>query len=101
LSFAEPRRIAAVYLYWGFDKNRFMPSRRVELQSMDEEGGWQTVSTIEPNNDHDRMAFDFSPLTSRRLRIFQPEQQGPQGRPFVMWMREVKVYGVRPEASSK
>lgn len=101
LSFAEPTRIAAVYVYWGFDKNRFVPSRRVELQAMDEEGGWRAVSTIEPTNDHDRMAFDFPSLISRRLRILQPAQQGPPNRPFVMWVREVKVYGVKGEDASK
>lgn len=101
LSFAKPTRIAAVYVYWGFDKNRFMPSRRVELQSTGEQGDWRAISTIEPNNDHDRMAFDFPPLTTERLRIFQPIQQGPPGRPFVMWMREVKIYGVNEEAAAK
>jgi serine/threonine protein kinase len=94
LGFARPTRVAAVYIYWGFDRNRFMPSRRVELQAMDEQGAWRAVSTIEPDNDHDRMAFDFPPLTTNRLRLFQPVQQGPPGRPFVMWVREVKVYGV-------
>ncbi|HEY0405593.1 MAG TPA: protein kinase [Pyrinomonadaceae bacterium] len=101
LSFDRPTLIAAVYVYWGFDKNRFMPSRRVELQSPDEQGEWRAVSTIEPNNDHDRMAFDFPPVTTERLRIFQPTQQGPTNRPFVMWVREVKVYGVNEGATAK
>jgi serine/threonine protein kinase len=100
LGFAKPTRIAAVYVYWGFDKNRFMPSRRVELQSPDSQGDWRAVSTIEPNNDYDRMAFDFPPVTTERLRIFQPAQQGPTNRPFVMWVREVKIYGVNEDAAT-
>ena len=101
LNFNQPTRIAAVYIYWGFDKNRFMPSRRVELQSADANGQWRLISTIEPDNDHDRMAFDFPPITVERLRILQPAQQGPTNRPFVMWVREVKIYGVKEEAASK
>jgi serine/threonine protein kinase len=101
LSFAKPTRIAAVYIYWGFDKNRFMPSRRVELESAYENGDWMPVSKMEGSNDHDRMAFDFAPITAKRLRVLQPVQQGPPNRPFVMWVREVRVYGVSEDAASK
>jgi serine/threonine protein kinase len=94
LDFDGPVTLAAVYLYWGFDRNRFMPSRRVELQVADREGGWREVSEVNPGNDHDRVAFEFAPVQTARARILQPAQQGPLGRPFVMWMREVKVFSV-------
>jgi serine/threonine protein kinase len=95
LGFEKPVRVAAVYVYWGFDKNRFMPSRRVELQAPDESGQWRTVSRMEPGNDYDRMAFDFAPVNAERLRILQPAKDGPSNRPFVMWVREVKVFGIK------
>lgn len=94
LNFEQPVRLAALYVYWGFDRNRFMPSRRAELQVMDERGHWQTISRMEPDKDYDRMAFEFAPVSARRLRVFQPAQQGPQNRPFIMWVREVKVFRV-------
>jgi serine/threonine protein kinase len=94
LDFEKPARVAAVYLYWGFDRNRFVPSRRVELQSPDESGAWQTVSTLSSVDDHDRAAFEFAPVMTKKIRILQPAQQGPTNRPFVMWVREVKVFGV-------
>lgn len=86
-------RVSAVYVYWGFDRDRFVASRRVELQAADERGAWRTISTIEPGSDYDRTAFEFAPVTTNRIRILQPAQQGPKGRPFVMWMREVKIFG--------
>jgi serine/threonine protein kinase len=104
LTFAQPVRLAAVYLYWGFDRNRFMPSRRAELQIMDEQGRWRMISRMEPDKDYDRMAFEFKPVTTTRARVFQPAQQGPPNRPFIMWVREVKVFSVaeeNPPASSK
>jgi hypothetical protein len=101
LSFPKPTRLAAVYIYWGFDRNRFMPSRRVQLQAGEENGDWRTVATVEPNEDHDRVAFDFPPVTTERVRIFQPVRQGPLKRPFVMWVREVKIYGVNDEAAPR
>jgi hypothetical protein len=93
LEFAQLRRLAAVYVYWGFDRNRFVPSRRIELQSPDENGAWRTLSTLEAGDDHDRAAFEFAPVRTKRIRLFQPAQQGPSNRPFVMWVREVKVFG--------
>jgi hypothetical protein len=94
LAFDQPARISAVYVYWGFDRDRFMPSRRVQLQAPDNGGDWRTVSAMEPGNDHDRMAFEFAPVVTTRVRIFQPAQQGPANRPFVMWVREVQVFAM-------
>ncbi|HEV7905270.1 MAG TPA: serine/threonine-protein kinase [Pyrinomonadaceae bacterium] len=94
LQLPKPARVAAVYIYWGFDRDRFVASRRVELQTPDERGQWRTISTIEPGSDYDRTAFEFAPVETPRVRILQPAQQGPRGRPFVMWVREVKVFAL-------
>lgn len=92
--FDDPTRIAAVYVYWGFDRSRFLPSRRAELQIAGDEGEWRTISTIEPEEDYDRAAFEFAPTTTARLRILQPAQAGPRNRSFIMWVREVEIYGL-------
>ena len=93
LRFKKPERLTAVYVYWGFDKDRYMPSRTVELQAPDG-GGWRTVSTLAPGDNYDRAAFEFDPFVAERVRLFQPAQAGPQHRPFVMWVREVQAFGV-------
>jgi serine/threonine protein kinase len=96
LQFDAPESIAAVYVFWGFDKNRYMPARRVELQAADATGGeWRTVSSVEPGANYDRTAFEFAPVKTARLRILQPAQQGPQNRGFIMWVREVQVFGAK------
>ena len=93
LDFGRRSRVTAVYVYWGFDKDRYMPSRRVELQEPDGAGGWRTVSTLEPGGNFDRTAFEFKPFVAGRVRLLQPTQAGPQNRPFVMWVREVQAFG--------
>ncbi|MCA1613026.1 MAG: protein kinase [Acidobacteria bacterium] len=93
LQFDRPVRLAAVYVYWGFDRNRYLPARRVELQTPDGRGGWRTVSTVEPGGNFDRTSFEFTPVAAQGLRVLQPAQQGPQNRSFIMWVRELKVYG--------
>jgi serine/threonine-protein kinase len=92
LAFKKPARVTAVYVFWGFDKDRYMPSRRVELHAPDG-GGWKTVATLEPGGNFDRTAFEFAPFVAERVRLFQPAQAGPQNRPFVMWVREVQAFG--------
>jgi serine/threonine-protein kinase len=95
LQFDQPVSVAAVYVFWGFDKNRYLPARRVELQAADEGGAWRTVSSVEPGENYDRTAFEFTPVKTSRLRILQPAQQGPQNRSFIMWVREVQVFGAK------
>jgi serine/threonine protein kinase len=93
LEFQKPARVTAVYVYWGFDRDRYMPSRTIELQVADG-GVWRTVSTLEPGGNYDRAAFEFAPFVAERVRLLQPAQSGPQNRPFVMWVREVQAFGV-------
>jgi tRNA A-37 threonylcarbamoyl transferase component Bud32 len=93
LDFKRPARLTAVYVYWGFDRERFMLSRQLELQTPDAQGGWRTVSKLAPGESYDRSAFDFAPLVTQKLRVVQPAQEGPTNRPFVMWVREVQAFG--------
>ncbi len=93
LSFGGPARVTALYVYWGFDRGRYMPSRLAELQLPDGAGGWRTVSRLESGGNFDRAAFDFEPFVADRLRVVQPAQAGPSNRPFVMWVREVEAFG--------
>lgn len=95
LDFGRASRVTAVYVYWGFDKERYMPSRRVELQTQDGGGEWRTVATLEAGSNIDRAAFEFEPFEAKALRVFQPAQSGPSNRPFVMWLREVQAFGTR------
>ncbi|HVF55159.1 MAG TPA: protein kinase [Pyrinomonadaceae bacterium] len=93
-------RVSSVYVFWGFDRGRYMPSRLVELQVPDGRGGWRTLSQLESGANYDRTAFEFEPVEASSLRILQPAQQGPPNRPFVMWVREVQIFGVPSTAKS-
>jgi serine/threonine protein kinase len=95
LQFDQPANVAAVYVYWGFDRNRYLPARRAELQVADERGEWRTVSTVEPGSNYDRTSFEFAPVRAARLRVLQPAQQGPPNRSFIMWVREVQAFATK------
>jgi hypothetical protein len=95
LQFDQPANVAAVYVYWGFDRNRYLPARRAELQAADERGEWHSISNVEPGANYDRTSFEFAPVRTARLRLVQPAQQGPPNRSFIMWVREVQVFGAK------
>ena len=101
LDFGRTARVTAVYVYWGFDKDRYMPSRQLELQAPDGQGGWRTLSRLQPGENFDRAAFEFDPLEAQSLRLLQPAQAGPPNRPFVMWLREVQAFGTYAAGASK
>jgi len=101
LDFKRPARVTALYVYWGFDHERYMPSRQLELQAPDGRGDWRTVSTLSPGENFDRAAFEFEPIDAESLRVFQPAQAGPSNRPFVMWLREVQAFGAYNTQSDK
>jgi predicted Ser/Thr protein kinase len=88
----RPSRVTSVYVYWGFDRDRYMPSRAAELQVPDG-AGWRTLARLAPAGHYDRTAFEFEPVTAARLRVLQPPGQGPPNRPFLMWVRELEVFG--------
>jgi hypothetical protein len=96
VEFERPARVTSVYVYWGFDRERYMPSRVAELQVADG-AGWRTLARLEPAGHYDRTAFEFEPATTDRLRILQTPGQGPTNRPFVMWVRELEVFGEAEE----
>lgn len=101
LEFAAPVRLATVYLYWGFDRSRYMASNKVELlTAVEGSERWRSVATIEPGEDYDRTAFTFEPFETKRIRIMQPAQMGPRNRPFVMWMREIVAFAAAPAATT-
>jgi hypothetical protein len=97
LQFDRPTSVAAVYVFWGFDKNRYLPARRAELQTSDGDGRWRAISTVEPGDNYDRTSFEFPPVMTTRLRVLQPAQAGPSNRAFIMWVREVQVFGERDQ----
>ncbi|MBA2340506.1 MAG: protein kinase [Pyrinomonadaceae bacterium] len=100
INLERPTRVASVYIYWGFDHARFLPSRHVELQMRAEDKDWRTISSVDPGEDFDRVAFEFAPVLTKSLRILQPAMQGPRNRPFVMWVREIKVFGLAEDSKA-
>ena len=84
LQFDRPVRLAAVYVFWGFDRGRYLPARRVELQTPDGRGGWRTVSTVEPAATSTHRVR----VRARHVAVLSRPPAAQQGRrrSFIMWV---------------
>ncbi|NLG68605.1 MAG: family 10 glycosylhydrolase [Firmicutes bacterium] len=100
LRWATDQTISQVDIFWALDRGRLYPSSRLRVEVwLDQEQRWQTVWAYEaePSDRVARTSVTFVPVTTRALRLYQPAGGGALGRPDLMWVAEVEVYG--PAAS--
>ena len=96
LRWATEQTISQVDVYWALDRGRFYPSSQLRVEVwVEPEQRWQTVWAYEaePSDRIARTSITFVPVTTRALRLYQPAGGGALGRPDLMWVAEVEVYG--------
>lgn len=93
LKFPAPVTLNRASVYWSLDAGVPRTSQEVQVQ-LPEGGGWQTVATLKAARPVPQSEIKFDqPVTTDRLRLWQPEGKGPVSRPGLMWVREVEVFG--------
>lgn len=92
LRFDGPRTIDRLAIWWSQDAGIPRTSREVTLQAAVDEGWWN-ITTLEPREPIARseVRLDGS-VTADRFRLYQPPGRGPDGRPNLMWVREVELF---------
>ncbi|WP_324718247.1 family 10 glycosylhydrolase [Carboxydochorda subterranea] len=96
LRWPTPRAIHQVDVYWALDRGRFFSSTRLRIEVYDDASEkWRLVWEYQglPTHEVSRTSVSFAPVTTSGLRLWQPEGGGPLGRPGLMWVAEVEVYG--------
>ncbi|HUS81338.1 MAG TPA: NEW3 domain-containing protein, partial [Armatimonadota bacterium] len=92
LDFGDTRSITRVVIYWSLDAGIPRTSHEAQVQ-VPEGDGWRTVATARPTAPEEETWIELEqPLVTSRLRLLQPSGQGPEGRPNLMWVREVEVF---------
>ncbi len=95
LKLPEPRTIAQATIYWSLDAGIPRTSREVSLQ-VPEASGWKTIATAKPANPVPLTCIALQqPATADAFRLFQQAGHGPEGRPGLMWVREVELFPPR------
>ena len=103
LRWREPQLISQVDVYWALDRGRFFPSSRLRVEAyLEDESRWQVLweYSATPTHRIARTSITFTPVRTRALRLVQPSGGGPPGRPDLMWVAEVEVYGPGPSSGS-
>jgi hypothetical protein len=98
LRFKEPRSIARALVYWSLDGGVARTSREIAVE-IPEGDGWKRVALVKPGAPEPVTEIRFAqPVQSERFRFVQPMGAGPQGRPNLMWVREVELF---PESTAR
>ncbi len=93
LKFDRPRQVARATIYWSLDAGIPRTSREVRLQAW-QQGKWATIATAKPAEPVPQTTMRLTkPVTAVRFRLLQPKGAGPEGRPHLMWVREVELFG--------
>jgi hypothetical protein len=92
LRFAQNRTVQKVVIYWSLDAGIARTSREVHLQ-IPEGVAWKTIKTIECDRPVPATEMVLRhPVSTNKLRLFQPANKGPNDRKGLMWVREIEIF---------
>ncbi len=93
-NFGANKQVKRVVVYWAWngDQSRWMTSQQFKLQSW---SGSAYVDAVTTNiaTAESTTVVNISPVTTTRLRYYQPANMGPSTFPTVVWLAELDVYG--------
>ncbi|MGB5106386.1 MAG: discoidin domain-containing protein, partial [Candidatus Zixiibacteriota bacterium] len=101
VDFGSSRKIKRVLVYWAWNAGQgtWMTSQEFRLQAWNGTA-YTDVATVS-NATIDSCSFvDIAPVTTSRLRYFQPANMGPATYPSVVWVSEMDVFGLTNTAPS-
>lgn len=95
VDFGASRVVKRVIVYWAWNatQSRWMTSQQFRLQSWN--GSGYTDAVTVSNTPLDSCTFlSLSPVTTTRIRYYQPANMGPPTYPGVVWLCELDVFGL-------
>lgn len=84
-----------VDIYWARDTGKFWRSTEWILQYWDGKA-WKDLyheKLADGTYDVPMDSVKFAPVTTDKIRLFQPVGGGPKNRPDIMWIAEIEAYG--------
>ena len=94
-NFGASQQVSRVTVFWAWngDQSRWMTSQQFKLQSWN---GSAFVDIITTNNStaDSSTVVNITPVTTTRLRYYQPANMGPTTFLTVVWLAEIDIFGV-------
>ncbi|MCL4493056.1 MAG: discoidin domain-containing protein [Nitrospirae bacterium] len=94
IDFGQSKTVDRVKIHWAWNayQSLLMTSTQYKIQYWD---GTDYVDAATVNNSGSSTITEttFSPVTTSRIRIYQPANMGPATYPTVIWLTELEIYG--------
>jgi hypothetical protein len=91
LQWPRPVTFSQVFVDWAECWRRYWTSTAYHLQVW-QDGTWREVASATGNPETACNHHTFPPVTTDRLRLWQPIGGGPAERPNILWLAELEVY---------
>ena len=90
MDFGQDTTFTSATIYWGYSDyvSTLLSSREVQVQSWDG-SQYQTIATMTNSGENPVSTVTFSPVTTTRLRFYQPSNMGHATVPEVMTLTEI------------
>jgi hypothetical protein len=96
LYFSSPKVVQRVRVNWAWNTGRavFMTSRQYNIQYWDAAGSvFRDAAVVNNSTVDSATTTDFTPVTTSRIRYYQPANMGPTIYPVILWLTELQIYG--------
>jgi hypothetical protein len=85
---------ARIYWAWNGSSSNWMCSQQYIIQYWDAGAGAFVNATVVNNSSADSVTLtDFPPVTTNRIRYWQPANMGPATYRRILWLTEFQLYG--------
>jgi hypothetical protein len=96
LTFSGSYRVGRARIYWAWNgsSSNWMCSQQYIIQYWDAGAGAFVNATVVNNSSADSVTLtDFPPVTTNRIRYWQPANMGPATYRRILWLTEFQLYG--------
>ena len=94
--FNNPKIVSRARIAWALNSGNFtwMCSRQYYIQYWDTATNSYRNAAIVNNSSVDSISVtDFTPVTTNKIRYWQPANMGPANYPSILWVTEMEIYG--------
>lgn len=96
INFITPKIVRRAIMYWAWNSSNssWMCSRQYIFQYWNSAtNSYQDITTINNSAADSTTTTDFSPVTTIKIRYWQPANMGPSNYPTIVWLTEFELYG--------
>jgi hypothetical protein len=99
MTLSSPRTISRVRIYWAWNNysSGWMCSRQYSIQYWNtNSSAYVDVATINNSAVDSVTSTDITPVTTNKIRYWQPANMGPASYASILWLTEMELYGQNP-----